>query len=829
MLDHATQSTIKNARNILVGKITSPMEQCHEITKSLVYKFISESDGIGESLGGAPFYFTGEAAECRWDRMLAMRHTADDIHRLYTEGLTHIGNRTDIPAAFLTIYRNAAPPHNVDPDTLRMFLEAVDKFPTDDTETIGDAFEHLLMDTGAQGKAGQFRTPRHIIDFIVGIIDPKKHETVLDPACGTAGFLASAYQHINKANDKALTSIEYEQIAQNLVGYDISPDMVKLATIHMFLQHNQSPPIEAYDTLTNDEHWNDRYDVILTNPPFMTPRGAIKPNQRFYSKANKAEVLFVDYINSHLNENGRAGIVVPEGIVFNGNRAYKDLRRLILDESLVAVISLPSGVFNPYSGVKTSILILDKAVARSTDSIAFFKVEQDGYDLGAQRKQITADDLPTVSAEVSEYLRRLRTGESMDGYVPTKGHIVAKCKIAEDGDYNLSSERYLIATSKPSTFPMVPLGEIAELIRGITFRKSDQLTSETSESLRVATTKAAQENGIVEEDLYHIPADLLKDSKKILRKGDILISTANSLNLLGRTTHVPQMEHPTSFGAFMSLIRCNEKVLDTYLLHCMRTERVKELVRANANTTTNISNLNFGVLAKIEIPLPSLEVQRELVAEIESYQQVIKGARAVVDNWRPQIVVDPEWPIVKVGEAFTRSTETMIPSESEGPITYVGLENISQHTGHLVGNTITEDPATIKSLKNEFECGNILYGKLRPNLNKVWLSDRSGICSTDIYVIRPKQDDIVPELYAHIFRSRQFNDAVMTQVEGAQLPRVGWNAIARLEIPLPPLEVQQTIADEIASEQAAIDHAKALASKMEQRTQETIARIWATK
>ncbi len=128
----------------------------------------------------------------------------------------------------------------------------------------------------------------------------------------------------------------------------------------------------------------------------------------------------------------------------------------------------------------------------------------------------------------------------------------------------------------------------------------------------------------------------------------------------------------------------------------------------------------------------------------------------------------------------------------------------------MVGETVTEDPESIKSLKNEFGSGDILYGKLRPNLNKVWLSDRNGICSTDIYVISPKQDDVVPELYACIFRGHLFNDAVVKQVKGAQLPRVGWDAIARLEIPLPPLEVQREIVAEIEGYQRVIDGARAV-------------------
>ena len=330
---------------------------------------------------------------------------------------------------------------------------------------------------------------------------------------------------------------------------------------------------------------------------------------------------------------------MPEGVIFQSQKAHKQLRKMLVEGYLVAVVSLPAGVFNPYSGVKTSILVLDKALAAKSDRIAFFKVENDGFDLGAQRRPIDRNDLPQAQAEVVEYLRSLRAGEpaarvaessaeytageSMDKL----GLLVEKDKVAADGEYNLSGERYRQSTSSSSAYPMIVLGDVADLIRGITFRKSDQLEKPNDDSLSVATTKAAQEHGIVEEALYHIPRFLLRDHSKLLRPGDILISTANSLRLLGRTTHVQEVRDATSFGAFMSVIRANACVKDGYLLHCLRTEYARDFFLRNANTTTNISNLNLSALAAFQVPLPPLEVQKEIVAEIEGYQKVIDGAR----------------------------------------------------------------------------------------------------------------------------------------------------------------------------------------------------------
>ena len=608
----------------MVGQIPVPMMQCQQITLALTYKFMSDDDEQAVDLGGQPHYFTDGLEKYTWNKIVSRR--IDDTQRseLYRDGLTALRDSETMPAVFREIFKDAVVPYG-DHRTLALFLNTMNRMEYDDSEKLGDAYEYLLKTAEAQADAGQFRTPRHIIDFIVNIVNPQKHEIIIDPACGTAGFLVSAYQHVKSQHElpdggTTLSTPDLTRLADNLRGYDISPEMTKLAMANMYLHtQNKNLNIANYDTLTSTDHWNDYADVMLANPPFMTPKGGIKPHARFRISAKRAEVLFVDYIASHLNEHGRAGIIVPEGIIFQSQNAYKQLRRLLLEDSLVAIISLPGGVFNPYSGVKTSILILDKVLAPKTDQIAFFKVENDGYDLGAQRRHIAKDDLPIVSAEVNEYLRRLRADENVDEYQPSWGRVVTKSKIAADAEYNLNGERYSVA--------------------------------EVSES---------------------------------------------------------------------------------------------------------------------------------------------------------------HWATVRVGDLFERSTKSVMPSDIEGPVTYVGLENISQDTGCLVGNTVTEDPANIKSLKSEFGAGDILYGKLRPNLNKVWLSDRDGICSTDIYVIRAKQDKIVPELYAYLFRGRRFNDAVVIQVKGAQLPRVGWEVIATLEIPLPPLEVQREVVAEIEGYQRVIDGARAV-------------------
>jgi type I restriction enzyme M protein len=446
MLDIDTKRRIDTARDILVGKVPDPKSQVEQITIALIYKFMDDMDAEAEELGGKRKFFAGDYARYGWAKLMRSGLGGHEILGLYAEGISKIPENPGVPLLFRDIFKNAFLPYR-DPETLKAFLKVIDEFTYDHSERLGDAFEYLLSVLGSQGDAGQFRTPRHIIDFIVAIIKPTKKDTVLDPACGTAGFLISSYKHILKANtdpngELKLTPDEKGQLAKNFKGYDISPDMVRLSLVNLYLHGFTDPHIYEYDTLTSEERWNEYADVILANPPFMSPKGGIKPHKRFSIQAKRSEVLFVDYMTEHLTPKGRAGIIVPEGIIFQSQGAYTELRKMLVENYLVAVISLPAGIFNPYSGVKTSIIILDKSLAKEASSIAFFKIENDGFGLGAQRREIDKNDLPQAGAEIAEYLRRLRANESLEDYQPTIGLVVPKEKIATSRDYNLNGERY---------------------------------------------------------------------------------------------------------------------------------------------------------------------------------------------------------------------------------------------------------------------------------------------------------------------------------------------------------------------------------------------------
>ncbi|MCY4387725.1 MAG: N-6 DNA methylase [Desulfurellaceae bacterium] len=652
MLDTTTKRRIDTARDLLVGKVPDPKSQVEQITIALIYKFMDDIDAESEEFGGTRTFFAADFTRFGWAKLMHSGLGGNEILNLYADAITRMPENPGIPPLFRDIFKNAFLPYR-DPETLREFLKIIDEFTYDHSERLGDAFEYLLSVLGSQGDAGQFRTPRHIIDFIVAVIDPKKDDTILDPACGTAGFLISSYKHILKANTDAdghstLTPDERGRLATNFQGYDISPDMVRLSLVNMYLHGFAAPHIFEYDTLTSQERWNEYADVILANPPFMSPKGGIRPHNRFSVQSKRSEVLFVDYIAEHLTPNGRAGIIVPEGIIFQSQTAYKQLRKLLVEDYLVAVVSLPAGVFQPYSGVKTSILILDKVLAKKADRIAFFKVENDGFDLGAQRRAIDKNDLPQVRKELGEYLGRLRAGEARDDFQPaltdrvaepgvehtksepttTYGLTTEKEKIATNGEYNLSGERYreTLAYSN-ARWPLVELRDICvEILSGGTPSTKNEnywngdipwITSADIVDLQTAIPRK------------YITQDAIRESAtNLIPKGNIIVVTRVGLGKLFRN------DFDVCISQDSQGLIVKEEVNADFLVYVLK-DRVANFKNTSRGST--IQGVTKGQLSELQIPLPPLEVQREIVAEIERCQSEIEKHEIAIDDEKRRI------------------------------------------------------------------------------------------------------------------------------------------------------------------------------------------------
>lgn len=512
MLDTQTKRRIDDCRDILVGKQPDPKAQIEQITIGLIYKFMDDMDKEAVELGGQAKFFSDykvpdpefpndrkkdkviEFSKYAWDKLMHPKVTATEMLTLYSEAIEGMEKNPNIPQLFRDIFNNAYLPYR-DPETLKLFLKTIGEFEYTHSEKLGDAFEYLLSVMGSQGDAGQFRTPRHIIDFLVAIIDPDKTDTILDPACGTAGFLISAYKHIllkySKDNKEKLNIYEYnklekkpfnnlgdqltpddrKKLIQNFVGYDISPDMVRLSLVNLYLHGFNTPNIHEYDTLSSEERWNENFDVVLANPPFMSPKGGIRPHKKFTISSNRSEVLFVDYIAEHLNPDGKAGVIVPEGIIFQSGSAYKNLRKMLVENYLYAVVSLPSGVFNPYSGVKTSMLLMNKSLAIQKDNILFINVENDGYSLGAQRYMIEGEQL----SEIIRILNLYKKGENIETEMVVS---ISKETILSEKECSLKIDNYLDGEIINSKYELIDFEDSIEKVTYTNKIKSSQYKSE---------------------------------------------------------------------------------------------------------------------------------------------------------------------------------------------------------------------------------------------------------------------------------------------------------------------------------------------------------------
>lgn len=862
MLDSETKRRIDCCRDILVGKVPDPKSQVEQITIALIYKFMDDMDAQAEELGGSRSFFAGEYGKYGWARLMAPNMGGFDMLALYSEAIQKMNENPGIPPLFRDIFKNAYLPYR-DPETLRIFLKEIDGFTYEHSERLGDAFEYLLSVLGSQGEAGQFRTPRHIIDFMVEIIDPKKNETILDPACGTAGFLISSYKHILKHNSKdyrarddqeaydekgvpleavtldsplhykgeLLTPDERKRLAGNIKGYDISPDMVRLSLVNMYLHGFTNPHILEYDTLTSEERWNDYADIILANPPFMSPKGGIKPHKRFSIQATRSEVLFVDYIAEHLTPTGRAAVIVPEGIIFQSGGAYKQLRKMLVENYLVAVISLPAGVFNPYSGVKTSILVMNKRLSRKINSILFAKIENDGFNLGAQRRPIDKNDLPSAARNIKAWINGVRTDSPFDLQGIPNLHVVEKARIAESGEWNLSGERYTQQARLLNTqWQTVTLGEICTFMTGGT---------------PTSTVTEYYENGtvpwLVSGDIHKM--EIRDCEKRITEKG---VENSNA-RFLPKDSVLIALNGQGKTRGTVALLRMGNATCNQSLVAITPSEPIKATpefifwvlrsMYANIRALTGDnerSGLNIPILKGVKIPLPPLDVQNELVEEIEGYQKIIDGARQVVKNYQPRIQIEPDWPMVelkKISEINPKKSLLETYEESLN-VSFVPMADLSENEMLFFPKETRKLGEVIKQY-TYFQNDDVLLAKVTPCFENGKsgiareLENGIGFGSSEFYVIRPDLKIVLPEwIYLHCITNsfKQSGKAQMTGTGGLQ--RVPREFVTNWKIYLPDLNIQRAIVAQIGKEQQLVNANKELIRLFEAKIKTTINRVW---
>lgn len=819
MLNQETKRKIDNARDILVWKIPVPMSQIEQITLAMTYKFMSDIDEENKELGWASF-FEWNYEKYAWKNLMDKRLWAQERMNLYSEWLESMSKNKNIPELFRDIFRWAYLPFK-DPQILDRFLKQINEFSYDHSEELWNAFEYLLSTAWSQWDAGQFRTPRHIIDFLVSVVEPTKDDLILDPACGTAWFLISAYKFILNQNTNKAWKIDNKieltkKLSKNITGYDISHDMVRLSLVNMYLHNFANPKIYEYDTLSSEDRWNDDFDCILANPPFMTPKWWIQPHSKFSIRASKSEVLFVDYIMEHLTINWKAGIIVPEWIIFQSANAYKDLRKKMIEQNyLWAVVSLPSGIFQPYSWVKTSILLFDKQIAKKTDKILFVKVENDWYDLGAQRREINKNDLPKSLELILNYKKNiLNSGYHSEQSEESKNVlIIEKSKIREIWDYNLSFDRFRINNDFSNIqYSMVKIWDLFDSWRWRVINKKD--IENNKWVYPVYSSQTTNDWVFWYINTYDFEWEYITWTTDWANAWTVFYRNwkFNCTNVCGTLKIKNEFEWKVSLN---------------YVARVLNNEAYKYVVQV-----WNPKLMNKD-MEEIKIPLPPLEIQEQIVEELDNYQKIIDWAKQIVENYKPRIKIDPSWEVVELGEVcenFQYWTSTK--SSDVWDIVCLRMWNLQNWTIDWSDLKYSWEEKEIE--KYLLNYNDVLFNRTNsPDLvwkTSIYKWEKKAIFAWYLIRINYLKDKLNWDYLNIILNSKDAKEYCMkVKTDWINQSNINAKLLSQFKIPLPPLEVQEQIVSKIEEEQKMVESAKWLIETFENKIKERIGEIWGEK
>lgn len=451
------------------GGITNPLTVIEQFTYLLFIKSLDDkqlnSEKEASILGIKPkVIFDKEKEDLRWSNF---KHF--DSEKMYKVIATEVfpfikklnGNADSSFARFMEDAIFTIPT----PRMLETVVTNIDELMADlPLKDLGDLYEYMLSKLTTAGKNGQFRTPRHIIDMMVELVKPTPSDIIIDPAAGTAGFLISVADYLKKNYENEIfTSEQLKEHFNNEMfnGNEIDTTMLRIGTMNMLLHDVENPQIHYVDSLSKSNKEREKYTLVLANPPFKgsLDKEAVADDLTRITNTGKTELLFIGLILELLKSGGRAGVIVPDGVLFGASNAHKSLRKEIIDKhKLEGVISMPSGVFKPYTGVSTAILFFTKTGIGGTDKVWFYDMEADGLSLDDKREKVKDNDIEDIIAR----FHKLENEEERER--TEKSFLVPVEEIRENG-YDLSINRY-----KEMVYDEVEYEEpevIVEKIRGL--------------------------------------------------------------------------------------------------------------------------------------------------------------------------------------------------------------------------------------------------------------------------------------------------------------------------------------------------------------------------
>lgn len=813
------------ANNMLRGEgLRAGIERFGEFANILFLKLISESEQIKKESG----IQTKFDISCSWDSIKKIPSSAriEYINNTVYDRLNVLYS-TDI----------FTPLQIRDESILKEIMDKLDPLMlTDvDSDVKGDAFEYFLKaSTSTKNDLGEYFTPRHIVKTMVRMVNPQIGETIYDPFCGTGGFLIESFRHIY--NNMARTEANLKTLREKTVyGHEIT-NTARITKMNMILAGDGHSNIEMKDSLANpidgtstytDENGvvhHNGFDIVLANMPYSQKT---KHGNLYDLPSTNGDSICVQHCMKAINstsENGRMALVVPEGFLFR-----KDLtktREYLLENcQLQSIISLPQGVFLPYTGVKTDIIYATKVnqkikVSERRKDFWYFDVKSDGYTLDNHRRKL---DTPSDLSKYEEY--RKFDKDQIENMLKVGFEIIPLDKVHKNSNILVGS-RYREQKAIISNYEIVTIGEVATLVSGYGFPMALQGQAGTIPFYKVGDMNSVGNEIEMHDSRNYVSIEVAQEQKWITSpKGTVIFP---KIGAAIATNKKRILSEPAIFDNNVMGIICSERIMPKFMWYVLNSIDI-----SNWATRANPPSISKDIVLEQRIPLPPLEVQRQIVFELDKYQQIIDGAQCVIDNYQPKLFYrTKEFKALEDIALFKPSKDEIKSFSGDTDVSFVPMATLNTFDASFEANE-TRKIEAVSSGFTYFKNDDILLAKITPCFENGKagiarnLKNGIGFGSTEYIVIRADTSVVYPEWIFYHINTREFIDGgkpFMTGTAGQQ--RIDINYVKQYQIPVPPLDEQKKLLDEIHREQALIEPSKEVVRTFNAKIKARIKEIW---
>lgn len=813
------------ANNMLRGEgLRAGIERFGEFANILFLKLISESEQIKKESG----IQTKFDISCSWDSIKKIPSSAriEYINNTVYDRLNTLYS-TDI----------FTPLQIRDESILKEIMDKLDPLMlTDvDSDVKGDAFEYFLKaSTSTKNDLGEYFTPRHIVKTMVRLVNPQIGQTIYDPFCGTGGFLIESFRHIY--NNMARTESNLKTLREKTVyGHEIT-NTARITKMNMILAGDGHSNIEMKDSLANpidgtstytDENGvvhHNGFDIILANMPYSQKT---KYGKLYDLPSTNGDSICVQHCMKAINSasaNGRMALVVPEGFLFR-----KDLTKtreyLLKNCQLQSIISLPQGVFLPYTGVKTDIIYATKVNQKIKDSernksFWYFDVKSDGYTLDNHRRKL---DTPSDLSKYEEY--RKFDKDQVENMLKVGFEIIPFDKVHRNSNILVGS-RYREQKAIISNYDIVTIGDVATLVSGYGFPVALQGQAGTIPFYKVGDMNLSGNEIEMHDSRNYVSIEIAQERKWITSpKGTVIFP---KIGAAIATNKKRILSEPAIFDNNVMGIICNERIMPKFMWYVLNSIDI-----SNWATRANPPSISKDIVLEQRIPLPPLEVQQQIVFELDRYQRIIEGAQNVIDNYQPKLFYrSKEFKALEDIALFKPSKDEIKSLPGDTEVSFVPMATLNTFDAFFESNETRKLEEVSKGF-TYFKNNDILLAKITPCFENGKagiarnLKNGIGFGSTEYIVIRADNSVVYPEWIFYHINTCEFIDGgkmFMTGTAGQQ--RVDINYVKQYQIPVPSLDEQKKLLDEIHREQALIEPSKEVIRTFNAKIRARIREIW---